>query len=322
MTRLLQTYLRIAHQEPGPAELKALVNREIPRELGVEFDGKIEPVRELLLSTAIESTTLVQTEMYATVLQGAEPRKCMREAVTVLPMKDNQMTIPVGEAGSYAVEVAEAAQIPISTEDYTPVTLTAHKYGARPVITKEMIEDGLYPVIEMQVRKAGQKIENRINQLMLTEMIDSAGLEHDTAGANQGTKAVVAAMSAVGGAGFLADSLILSPDAQAVVMAEFTPTAFTGSDQVMRGQLPPLFGLKPFVCGVTDASATQTWEYDSDGDIGMLVFDSSEGPVMGMRRDITVIDYDDPIRDLRGMSVTARVAVDTMQANAICRVEY
>jgi hypothetical protein len=331
MTQLLRTYLKLALGEPNGRALQRIVEREIPRELGTVFDGKPEPVRELLLSTAIESTTLIQTEMYNTVIEGAEPFKCMRQALKVLPMTANTLTITIGEAGSYAGEVAEGAEIPIAVQDYSAVTFTAKKYAVRPLITKEMVEDSLYPVIEMEVRKAGAKLENTLNQLALTELIDNTSnneLDVSVATgtapndyANAGTKAIVRALRNCKADGFLCDTIVMSPDAEAVVMAEFTPTSYVGAEAVASGRLPNIMGLKAFTCGVADASS-QTWEYNSDGDIGMVVFDSQNSSMIGMRRDITVERYEDPIRDLVGMSATMRCAVDTLQANAGARIEY
>ena len=169
MTKLLRTYLDIGLNQPTGRALERAVST-IPRELGTVFDGKVEPVRELLLSTAIESTNLIQTEMYATVVEGAEPFKVMRQALNVLPMNAATLDIPVGEVGSYAREVAEGAEVPISTQDYSKVTFTAKKIAERPVITDEMVADALYPVIELELRKAGAKLENKINQMAIVEI--------------------------------------------------------------------------------------------------------------------------------------------------------
>lgn len=321
MTQLFKTYLKIGLEEPNGRALQHIVET-IPRSLGAYHDGKVEPVRELLLTTAIESTTLIQTEMHATVLEGAEPWKCMRQACTVLPMKANTLTIPVGEVGSYAPEVAEGAEIPISDQDYTSVTLTAKKYGVRPMITDEMVADALYPVIEMEIRKAGAKLENTLNQIALTELIDNTSAnEHDTAGSNQGIKAIASAIKKVKADGFIPDRIVLHPDAEALIMADYIPTGYVGAEAAQSGKLPNLLGLSPFITNVADASS-QTWEYNSDGDIGMVVFDSGNSTVIGERQPITIKRYEDIVRQLQGGTVSARWAVGTLQANAGARIEY
>lgn len=321
MTQLFRTYAKIGLEEPNGRALQRIVET-IPRELGTVYDGKIEPVRELLLSTAIESTTLLQTEMHATVLEGAEPWKCMRQACTVLPMKANTLTIPVGEVGSYAPEVAEGAEIPISDQDYTAVTLTAKKYGVRPMITDEMVADALYPVIEMEIRKAGAKLENTLNQIALTNLIDNTSAnEHDASGSNLGIKAIATAIKKVKADGFIPDRIILHPDAEALIMADYIPTGYVGAEAAQSGKLPNLLGLSPFITNVADASS-QTWEYNSDGDIGMVVFDSGNSTVIGERQPITIKRFDDVIRQLQGGTVSARWAVGALQANAGARIEY
>lgn len=87
-------------------------------------------------------------------------------------------------------------------------------------------------------------------------------------------------------------------------------------------QVRAILGLKSVVTGVTDNSSTYTWDYDSDGDIGMCVLDSKNAGAIVIRRDISVERYSDPIRDLIGIGVTARFDADRLHANASARVEY
>ena len=321
MTQLLRTYLDIGLNAPTGRALERAVSK-IPRELGTVFDGKVEPVRELLLTTAIESTNLIQTEMYKTVVEGAEPFKVMRQALNVLPMGAATLDIPVGEAGSYAREVAEGAEVPISTQDYSKVTFTAKKIAERPVITDEMVADALYPVIELELRKAGAKLENKINQMAIVELVDnSSANEHDTNGSNQGIKAIAAAVAKVEADGFMPDRIVMCPGFKAGLMAEFVPTGFSGADTVMTGKLPNLLGLQAFVSNVVHTTAA-SWAYAAGDNIGAVVFDSQNSTMLGIRQDITVKRYDDVVRMLQGTVVSARVAVDTLQANAGARIKY
>ena len=321
MTQLLRTYLDIGLNQPTGRALERAVSK-IPRELGTVFDGKVEPVRELLLTTAIESTNLIQTEMYKTVVEGAEPFKVMRQALNIIPMNAATLDVPVGEAGSYAREVAEGAEVPISTQDYSKVTFTAKKIAERPVITDEMVADALYPVIELELRKAGAKLENKINQMAIVELVDnSSANEHDTNGSNQGIKAIAAAVAKVEADGFMPDRIVMCPGFKAGLMAEFVPTGFSGADTVMTGKLPNLLGLQAFVSNVVHTTAA-SWAYGTNEDLGAVVFDSQNSTMLGIRQDITVKRYDDVVRMLQGTVVSARVAVDTLQANAGARIKY
>jgi hypothetical protein len=323
MTKLLHKYLSLAIGDPGPARRAEIVNT-IPRELGAWYDGKIEPVRELLLSTSIESTNLVQTEIAATVVEGAEPYKIMRQALNVLPMSTGTLDIPVGEVGSYAREVAEGAEVPISTQDYSKVTFTAKKIAERPVITEEAIADANYPVIELELRKAGAKLENKINQMAVVELVDSSSAnEHDTAGSsgNQGIKAIAAAIAKVEADGFMPDRIVMCPGFKAGLMAEFVPTGYSGADTVMTGKLPNLLGLQAFVSNVVHTTAA-SWAYAQNDNLGAVVYDSQNSTMIGIRQDITVKSYENIPRMLRDTVVSARVAVGTIQKNAGARIKF
>ena len=306
---------------PESSDIRKLAST-IPKELGYNHDGKLMQVKELLLTEAVESTTLIQSEAHATVMEGSEPSICLRRALPTVQMKSRTMNWTVGETGTYAPEVAEATDIPIDNQDYDTVEFVARKYGVRPLITKELIEDGLFNVAEIEMRKAGRRVENRLNQNGITELIDSAGLEHDTAGTNQGIKAIASAVSKVRAAGFNPDTLIMHPSAEAVVLQEFVPTNYYPTEAIVNtGMVPNILGLKSFTCGVTK-NGTQEWDYDTGGDIGMVVYDSVAAAAIGMRRDVTVENFDDPIKDMVGMTVTSRFDVEVIIANATCRVEY
>jgi len=320
MTKLLTKYLEMAYA--GPSETKKLVEKYIPKELAVEHDGKIVRARELLLTETVEGTNLIQTEVYKTVLEGANQATCFREALPVVKMKSNSFDWPIGESGYYAVRTPEGAEIPRRVQDYSKRTFTAYKEATRPEITKEMIEDCLFDVVEAEVRKGGKAIENKLNRDVLTTLLDNAGNEHDTAGSNQGVKAVAAAIGLNKASDFGADVIVMHPDFVSKYLSEFVPTAYAGSSDVMNGGNPGFLGLKPYICSVTDDSDSYSWDYDSDGEIGALVLDSANAGAIGVRRDITVEDYKDPVHDLQGMTITARMANNYLHANAICRIEY
>jgi hypothetical protein len=324
------TFLQLAREEAPKAErIKAV--KALERKLGYQMVvdgrkyGKKGPlaVRELLLTTAVESTTLTQTAMWGTVLEGAQPATCFRNAIwNMNPMPAKKVTIPKGEAHSYADEVGEGATVPEYHMDYGSVDLEAKKYGTRPAITEEMLEDSLYDVAAMEVRNSGARIENTANQQMLTTLLDGALQEHDSGGSNQGIKSVAAAKSLVKAQGFIPDTLVVCGGAEAKINEDFIPSSYVGAAEVMAGRIPPMLGLRVFNCDVVDASATYTWEYNSDGDIGMLVYDSQKAGCLGWRRDIRVEKFKDVLADVTHAVITARLGTVTVEGNACARVEY
>ena len=317
MTNNLKSYLNIA-MKGNTHELLA----GIPESETIRIAGEITHVRELLLSTEIAGTGLVQTEVLKTIIDGADQMTCFRAALPIYQMSSKTLNINVGATTSYAPIVAEGAQVPIASNNYTPVAFSADKRAVRPVISNELLNDAVLDVIEAELAKAGKAIENSLNQDALTKMLDGAGLEQDTAGTNQGIVAVANAIAKVNEAGFVADSIIMHPEMFAMVIKEFVPSSLTSSDAILTGSLGKILGLNVFVCGVSDASVTYTWGYAADGEIGGIVFARDSAAAIGMREDISVENYSDVVSDLTGMVVKSRFDTAVLNASAICRVEY
>jgi len=332
----------------GPAEKKALQEKIIGRDLaafekstGYRYmiegeDGTVKPARELLLSESIESTTLIQTEINRTVMEGSEPAKCFRNAVPVFTMNANTMQINIGETGTYAPIVAEGSEIPINNQTYTARTWTSKKFGERPMITREMVDDSLFSVVELEVRKTGMRVENTLNQWMLSVMLDNAGNNHDIAavasGGTAGIKAVIAARQLCVADGFIPDTLVMHPSCTTYLYSDFIPGYNTLSQGYTNsGNLPSIMGCRVFETGVTCtttsapflvAAANSDWAGPTDEKMGGLLFDSKSCGGIGMRQDTRVERYADPVRDLVGMSVTMRAACQYGVANAISTIEY
>jgi len=233
------------------------------------------------------------------------------------------MRVPYGNAESVAPMKAEGAEFAAMYQDYNYVTLEAETYGNFVPITRELIEDSKFDIIAIELEKMGRNLENQLNQMALTELLDTAGNEHDTAGSNQGITAIIKAKALCETDGFYPDSVIMSPAAWGMVFVDYKPAYNPSAEDTLRnGVMPQIAGLKPFVCGVTDASATYTWDYDADGEIGMLVVDSKAAGIIGMRKDINVVMHEQPLKMLTSPVVSARWDFEAIHANAISRIEY
>lgn len=305
-------------------EKKELV-KQIPAELGWPQGDKVVPIRELLLADATD-TTLIQTAVYSSIIKGASPATCMRNAMPVWPMASNAMTVNIAATKGYASEVAEGAEIPRTTEHPTSATITARKYADRAEITQEMIDDALVPVIQYQLEAAGLRLENALNRLVLDDLIgETVVIHHDCAGTNLGMASLGGALGQMSGANLQGTDLIMCPEYKAVLMREFTPATgyFELGDTAKTGRLGTLFGVNLHLCNaVPTAGASSTFDYDADGDIGAYLIDRSCVGAIGMRQDITTVDYKDPIRDLVGMVVKARFGYTHFNHSAVCGIEY
>jgi hypothetical protein len=298
----------------GPSELKQAIEHKIPRELAYNLDGKTENARELLQMEGIAASGLIPTEVLATVLEGAEPLKAWRNAIPTYRMASAIMKVPYGESGSYLTPTAEGAEIAIENETYSVATLTAKKYAVRPMITREMVADATFDVVAQEIRKAGAKIENTLNRLVLDTVFasgaaDAGTYQTDCGGSGATPLAFLAkALGTVQNRGFMPTDIMFNPVCYGACLSAFTSLATNGGNQATStGTFGPLFGLNTHVCGAADNTTTYVWGFATNGDFGAIVYDRNSFAVIGEREPIGVEQFSDPIRDLVGMKVSTRI---------------
>lgn len=296
--------------------------------------------KELMRADGLDSTTLLQEEVYKTIVKGAQPFRCMRDIIPVINTDSYSVRIVYGEDGAYAPKVAEGTAIPIDTENLNKKDITIEKYGCRPLITNEIIEDGLWDVVAMELEWAGAKLENTLNRQVLSEILkDMSGIsDRDPSGTNIAVSDITKARADVRGENYIPTHLITSPTAEGylltdsnLVYASYADTA----NYLRTGELggTPLMGLRPYTCSVTTgdgdeawdsaAAATPLWDSaDEAYDYYGIVLDPVHAARIAMRRDFTVEKYDDPIHDLVGLSATMRFGTEVIQTKAGVRILY
>ena len=254
----------LAMDAMGPAELKRAIPKVIPRELAYMMpDGTIKNARELLASEGNSASGLIPTEVYATIMEGSEPARCMRNVIPIYQMKSAVQKIPLGETGTYAPVVAEGAEIPALDEVPTVMTFTAAKYAVRPNITKEMVSDCTYDVIARNINKSGQRVENSLNQVALSAILEASGTAVDGAASTSDAVTLADLAKCISGVvtkGFTPTDIVFHPTCYGSILAAFTALATnTGDRLVNSGQIGSLLGCNTNICAVTDTSATYTW---------------------------------------------------------------
>lgn len=311
--RNLATLLRM-QQHAGPSERKKLAQTLDPQ------------LRELLLDEEQNDAALVPAEMYKTVIEGADQMKCVRNIFPIFSCKSNSMTVPIGGTTATAPEVAEGTEIPISQDTYTGRTFTVKKYGMRPTITRELVDDGNFDLIALEVAKSGKAIENALNAQVLNCLLDNAGNEHDTAATNTGLIGLNTAYGKNTADHFVSDNVLLHPLAAVSIGTSLVPSGgyYPLGNYAEGGNngMGTLLGMKTWLLSVDDSTTSYIWDYDTDGDIGMLLVKADAAAAIAMRQDIRVERFNDPIKDLMSAAVTMRFGTNYLNANAICRVEY
>lgn len=289
---------------------------------------------ELLLTESIESTSLLNEEVLRTVVAGAEKYKVVRDCGAArYDTKSNSLRVPLGEAQINAPKIGEGAAIPDRSQEYGSRTISIDKYGMKPRISYEMVEDGLIDSVAEEIFFAGAAVENRLNVESLMNLATNAG--------NKNTTYVAASTSATAGNslfylkgtkkmlkadGFVADTVIMCSEMEGDLMdnANIVQAHQFGNNSVITGgQLPPkLLGMNTYVTDNGHTTTAANWEYNSDGDVAAIVMEARRGLGIAMRRDRTVKKFDDIEKELNTITVTMRAGVSYLHANAVGTVTY
>jgi len=313
----------------GNVERKKLANTESFKT--VVLDTLPKERKELLMSEGLESDTLLQEEVYNTILEGSKPLQCVRQVFPIVKTNTYQIRI-TKESGNLgkAVDVAEGAAIPIDTETFHTCDLKIKKVGTRPLITNEMIEDGLWDMVEFELMRAGQKIEHKLNYDVINEATDKSTYSQIAtvdAGAGFTLANMLTGIKEILNRDWIPTDMIMTPFAENLLISSnnLLQAHMAGSDAALRNyDVGKIFGLKLHRLTV-DGWTTGTYKWNSGNDtahdVHALVCDPSFC-FIGMRRDITVEQYDDPIHDLIGLAATMRYGVKTVQPEKACIIEH
>lgn len=306
----------------GNSERKRMLNSESFKSIVGE-----KTVKQLLQAEDITETTLLQEEVIKKVYEGAEPAKCVRNVFPIQKTKSYSVRFIVGGAGSYAEEVAEGAAIPVNEEAYSKIDVEVKKYATRPLITKEMIDDGLFNIVEHEIKKAGLRLENTLNRVVLENLLAKLdGLEDiDPVGDHIAVTDIAVAIAEVKEANWMPDTLITHPIAEGHLLQDsnLVYVAYAGTETPLReGTIPRLLGLKPYTLSVSPRSNIGVY-WDGTGGANhyyAIVLDSNNSAVIVMRDDITISQYEDPIKDLVGITAKMRFGVGVLHNNAGVRI--
>lgn len=308
----------------GNSEKKRLANK--PSFQKTVFEDMSDDRKELMISEGVESTTLLQEEVYNKIVEGTEPIRCVRDVFPVQQTDSNQIRVTY-ESGStgYASTVPEGTPIPLDTENFDTKTLDINKIGTRPIVTNEMIEDGLWDMVEFELERAGRKLENKLNRDVIDEAVNNAGSykSSNTVTVND----LASAIKDIRAADRIPTDFIIHPvpEAQLISGNQLLQYQMAGDTDALRnydvGSLFDLTMNRLSVDGTSTKSYTWGSGYSSSDNAGILVCDPTY-LMVGMRRDVTVEQYDDPINDLQGISATMRYGVKAIEPSGASVIHH
>jgi len=263
-----------------------------------------------------EGSLLIEKKIYPELIKAVQKKLIGRQYAALYIGPDgipgSSIDVNLETADSInVVRVAEGASVPVQVNGYTSFNLKPVKYGVRPFITKEMAEDGKFPLLQFNVMRAGVELAENETSLIITQALDNAS--NTVAGGTAVSIAnVTRAMQYLEDSDFHATTLLVGPEVANDLrnIDTFVEADKLGSREAFEnGLVGKVYGME--VVEVSAALITSTSAY---------VFDKSQAFVIAEKRPITVESYDDKTRDLSGAVITQRLVCRQLRAGSIAKI--
>ena len=208
--------------------------------------------------------------------------------------------------------VAEGAEIPLDNQEYTNSNFKPIKYGVTIRITRELLEDAKWNLLEMNIRSAGKRMAENENSLIISDALDSAA--NTVAGGAAITIAnITRAMQYLEDSDYTGTTLFIGNEVLNDLrnIDTFVEANKAGNtDMLTRGFQGNIFGLNVIRVS-TNAGMTATTSY---------VTDKTQAYGIAEKRPVSVENFELPSFDMSAASVTHRIKVKALRTSAIAKI--
>lgn len=207
-------------------------------------------------------------------------------------------------------------------------TLTPKLFTVNTKITKEMLDDQQYGLIEWKTKRAGMQLAQDVSDNLLKIVVDDSNVTSETAGSDETLLAdIVDAFDAMGRYRFIGNTLIVTPEAWshslygAEIAGGTAGDFWRGLDGVNGGAPAAGFDLK-YGCLDVKFSTSPPLHLSTEllgtafTDCHTILLDRYNAVLTGRKRWLQIDNYSDPIADLAGAVVSARANSVMLQPKA------
>lgn len=213
-------------------------------------------------------------------------------------------------------QVAEGAEIPLDAQSYSSTTVTPVKYGVAIRITREMMEDSQFELLQRSVRGAVRRLAENETKLILTQLDNAANTV--SGGAAITIANITTAMQNVEDNDFMPTDILVGNEVANDLrnIDTFVEADKSGSTEMLStGFIGRLYGLNV----VRFSSSTQAIPSSTHKKYA-YVFDRNETYGLAIKRDITIENFDLATYDMQGAALTQRIAATLLRSGAVSRI--
>jgi len=210
--------------------------------------------------------------------------------------------------------VEEGAEVPLDSQSYSATEVTPVKYGVSIRITREMMEDSQFELLQRNIRTAGKRFAELETSLILTAL---DGANATTAGGAAITIANIAeSMFDVEDSDYTPTDMLAGNEVVQDLrnIDTFVEADKLGSREMLeRGFVGKLFGLNVIRFSTNAAPSSTYAKY-------AYIFDREYAYGLAIKRDLTVENFNLPTFDMQGALVTMRIAATLIRSKAVSKI--
>ena len=275
-------------------------------------------IRELLQTgLGTEGQLLIPRKIHDTLIEEVDKN--------LIPRSEAAMYFGPGDipGSSYDVNVvtpnqmkiriiAEGAEIPIDQSAYTGFNLKPVKWGVALRITREMLEDAKWNLLQHNVTVAGKRFAENETYLIIQDALDIAG--NTVAGGAAITIAnITRAMQYLDDEDYTPTTLFVGMEVLNDLrnIDTFVEANKVGNTEMLqRGFLGTIYGLNVIKFSTNAAPSSTYSKY-------AYITDRMHAYVIAEKRPITIENFELPVYDMSAASITQRIKVRHLRASAI-----
>jgi HK97 family phage major capsid protein len=210
------------------------------------------------------------------------------------------------------LQVGESAEIPLVQTEFTSLTLTPVKYGARVGVSKEMMEDGIIDLLSYHAELAGYEFADNEESLIVSVLdAASSAASNNVANGNATLPVsdITAAMQNLEAANYRPTHMVCGAEVVNDLrnIDTFVEADKAGMNDPSQSLVGRIFGMSV----VVSTNVTATLAY---------VLDASQAFVIAEKRPLTVERYSDFARDSGFVVITQRVSVGALRNGAVSEI--
>jgi HK97 family phage major capsid protein len=269
------------------------------------------------LMTTTTEPEMIPSQIYNTVIEAVKDKLIGTNLLALRIGSDgipgSSVDVVTQDVNSMTVStLAEGQEVPISTEAVSTFNLKPVKYGMRPLITKEMIEDNKWDIIQRNLTESGYAMARKLDSLIMAQIeAGNSAASHTVSGGAAITLAnIVTGMYNLEYDGYTPSDFVISAAiAQDIRQINtFVEADKAGITNPSKSLIGTIYGMRVWQTNMVTAD----YAYIIDKDHALLLAE---------KRPITVEKYNDVTRDLSGVVLTARWVARYLRANACCVIQ-